>query len=156
VRARPDILPFSTNPLPNRVGLLYDEADKSSQEGKKVAHRTGKGALVALLAAGSITLGAMPSLSAPTNIKATFSNSWNPTTSRVLKGKRVVWKNQSIERHNIRAYGGNWSFKKPLDPGSSVARRFKKVGTFRFRCTVHSLKANGVWTGMVGKVRVHR
>jgi plastocyanin len=126
-----------------------------------VAHRTGKrGALVALLAAGSITLGAVPSMSAPTIIKAnSLSNTWDPDTSRVVKGKRVVWKNPAnfSTEHNVRSYGANWTLKKQvLKPGESFGKRFKKRGTFRYRCTRHSSKQNGVWTGMVGRIRVTR
>lgn len=123
-----------------------------------MAHKTRKGAFVALLAAGSITLGALPSMSAP--VSATFARAWDPKTVQVAKGKKVVWKNPSGEFHNIRAYGGNWSFRKPLAFGDSVARRFKKVGTFKFLCRIHgsTRKVDGkvVCTGMCGKVKVHR
>ena len=123
-----------------------------------MAHKTRKGAFVALLAAGSITLGALPSMSAP--VSATFLQTWDPKTVHVQKGRKAVWKNPTIEAHNIRAYGGNWAFKKPLPFGASVSRRFKKVGTFKFLCRLHgsTRKVDGkvVCTGMCGKVRVHR
>jgi len=128
--------------------------------GENMAHKVGRGALVALLAAGSLTLGALPSMSAPANIRATSSNSWTPKTSHVQKGKKAVWKNPTFVDHNIRAYGGNWTLKRLLGPDDSFARRFKKVGTFKFLCKIHgsTRKVDGkvVCTGMCGKVKVHR
>ena len=128
-----------------------------------MARRTKKSALVALLATGALTLGAMPSLSAPAVIKAKPS-SWDPGTLRIPKGKRVVWKNPissiSGQTHNVRAYGGNWTYKKALPLGGSVTRRFRRVGTFRFLCTIHGSlrRVDGklVCRDMCGKVRVHR
>jgi len=123
-----------------------------------VTHKSRKGAFVALPAAGLITLGALPSMSAP--VKATFLQTWDPTTVRVQKGKKAVWKNPTFEAHNIRAYGGNWTLKKSLAPDASFARRFKKVGTFKFLCRIHgsTRKVDGkvVCIGMCGKVRVRR
>ncbi len=127
-----------------------------------MAGRTRKSALVALLAAGSIALGAMPSMSAPAVIKANdFAPSWDPGTRRVPKGKRVVWKNTGhLEKHNVRAYGGNWTFRKPLPAGGSVSRRFRKIGTFKFFCTRHgdTKRVDGKLqcNGMCGRVRVLR
>ena len=123
-----------------------------------MTHKSRKGAFVALLAAGSFTLGALPSMSAP--VKATFLQTWDPTTVRVQKGKKAVWKNPTFEDHNIRAYGGNWTLKRLLAPDDSFARRFTKVGTFKFVCRIHgsTQKVDGkiVCAGMCGKVKVHR
>lgn len=126
-----------------------------------MAHRTRKSTLVALLAAGSIALGAVPSMSAPAVIKAkSFPNIWDPGTRRVPKGKRVVWKNPSLIEHNVRAYGGNWTFRKPLPLGGSVSRRFRKAGTFKFLCTIHGdtrrVDGKPQCNGMCGRVRVRR
>ena len=127
-----------------------------------MVHKSRKGVFVALVAAGAITLGAVPSMSAQVTIKADgpFPQEWTPKTAHVTKGKKAVWKNPTFENHNIRSYGGNWSFRKPLAFGDSVARRFKKVGTFKFLCRIHgsTRRVDGkvVCTGMCGKVRVHR
>ena len=125
-----------------------------------MARRTGKSGLVALLAAGAITLGAMPAMSAPAVIKASgIGSSWNPGTLRIPKGKRVVWKNPitsvSGNTHNVRSIGQNWNFPKTtLQPGESTRKRFKRSGTFRYRCTLHSRRVAGKWTGMIGKIKV--
>jgi plastocyanin len=121
--------------------------------------RSGKSALVALLAAGAITLGAGVSSSAPVTIRANFAERWDDASVTVKKGTKVVWKNPLNlgTIHNVRSYGGNWTFKKiTLAPGEQTGKRFKKRGTFRYRCTLHSFKQSGKWTGMVGKVRVTR
>lgn len=119
-------------------------------------HKAGRSALVALIAAGSIALGAGASIGAPVTVNATIARTWSPLTRTVVKGGKVVWKNPSGERHNIHAYGGNWSFGKQLESGDSVARRFKKTGTYNYRCKLHSEKVAGEWTGMIGKIKVTR
>ena len=119
-----------------------------------MTHKAGRGALVALIAAASLALGAGASSGAPVTVNATFARTWNPVTQPVTKGGKVVWKNPSGEDHNLRAYGGNWSFRKPLGFGDSVGKRFKKTGVFRYRCGLHSQKIDGKWTGMVGKIKV--
>jgi plastocyanin len=79
---------------------------------------------------------------------------WSPSTVTVQRGSVVKWKGV-ILLHDVKAYGGNWSFKKPLPVGAVVKRRFRSTGTFLFRCTLHSeLESSGVCTGMCGRVIV--
>jgi plastocyanin len=130
----------------------------SNLEEKDVTHKAGRSALVALIAAASIALGAGASSGAPVTIKANFLQRWDPPSKTVAKGTKVVWKNPTLEQHPIRAYGGNWSFKAGLGPNDSIARRFKQTGTFKFRCKIHgsTQRVDGklVCTGMCGKVKV--
>lgn len=112
--------------------------------------------LVALaVSAGMLVTGT--SAGAPVKLSAAFGNKWVPATKSVSKGTKVVWKNPAnlATEHNVRSYGSNWNLpKRTLDAGESTSKRFKKAGTFRFRCTLHSLKQGGEWTGMVGKIKV--
>lgn len=84
--------------------------------------------------------------------------SWDPMVRKISKGDRIVWKNPTNCNHTVNAYGGGWSKATGLPPGERTAKRFKKTGTFRFRCLTqgHSVLDNGVCTGMCGRVRVTR
>ena len=78
---------------------------------------------------------------------------WSPTTVRISRGDVVKWRAIS-GTHTVTAYGANWSFNKHLSPGEVEDRRFRRAGTFRFRCTFHSTLSNGHCSGMCGKVVV--
>ena len=80
---------------------------------------------------------------------------WSPPSVQVSTGTVVRWRGVS-QLHNVTAYGGNWSFSRPLPAGASVRLRFRVAGTFLFRCTLHSTIANGVCSGMCGRVVVRR
>lgn len=84
--------------------------------------------------------------------------SWEPTARSISRGDRIVWRNPTSCDHTVNAYGGGWSKSTGLPPGGSTAKRFRKTGTFRFRCVIpgHSVLDNGVCTGMCGRVRVTR
>ena len=82
---------------------------------------------------------------------------YQPDERHILKNDRIRFKNPDGQpSHTVTAYGGNWSYNKTLQPGERVIKRFRRRGTFKFRCTFHSSLNNGVCTGMCGKVRVHR
>ena len=83
---------------------------------------------------------------------------WEPTTRTISKGDRIVWKNPTSCEHTVNAYGGGWSKATGLPPGATTAKKFRRVGTYRFRCLTrgHSVLENGVCTGMCGRVRVTR
>jgi plastocyanin len=72
---------------------------------------------------------------------------------QIERGSRIKWRATSLT-HTVTAYGGNWSFNKTISGGDTVNRKFKKRGTFLFRCRFHSTLVNGVCHGMCGKVRV--
>lgn len=72
-------------------------------------------------------------------------NFFRPKTTRVDKGTRVKWVNRGSRPHTTTANSGKWD-SGTLNPGESFARRFRKVGTFRYHCQIH--------TGMTGKIVV--
>lgn len=83
---------------------------------------------------------------------------WKPTSRTIARGDRIVWKNPTSCYHTVTAYGGGWSKSAALAPGDRTAKRFRKSGSFEFRCLTrgHSALENGVCTGMCGRVRVAR
>jgi len=89
-------------------------------------------------------------------VRATSSNTWKPKHTYIGKGDRVVWRNPTSRKHNIRAYGGNWSFSRTVPSGERRAKRFRKTGTFRYRCSLHSTLSSGRCSGMCGVVHVFR
>ena len=87
-------------------------------------------------------------------VKATSSDTWKKVHTYIGKGDRVVWKNPDSETHDLTAYGGGWKVKEQLAPGDSYRKRFKKKGTFRYRCAIHSGIVGGACQGMCGFVHV--
>lgn len=81
---------------------------------------------------------------------------WEPARRAIAKGDRVVWRNPTNCTHTVSAYGGGWSKSTGLSPGERTAKRFRRTGTFKFRCLVrgHSALENGICYGMCGRVRV--
>lgn len=79
--------------------------------------------------------------------------SWSPTTVRISGGDSIKWRAVSGS-HTVTAYGGNWTFNRPLSTGDVENRIFRRAGTFRFRCAFHSTLTNGRCSGMCGKVVV--
>ena len=84
---------------------------------------------------------------------------WSPGRQVIHKGDRIRWRNPTGNRHTVTAYSSNWSYDKTVAPGTSESKRFRRRGTYKFRCTVpgHSqLNADGSCTGMCGRVVVRR
>ena len=82
---------------------------------------------------------------------------WKPRETHAPKGSRVRWKNRSTVTHHVKSYGGNWSYDKSIAPDEAVSKRFRRTGTFKFRCDIpgHSTLSGGTCSGMCGKVIVH-
>lgn len=78
---------------------------------------------------------------------------WSPATVRISRGDEIKWRGVS-GTHTVSAYGGNWAFNKQLSTGDVEAHTFRRAGTFRFRCTIHSTLTNGRCSGMCGKIVV--
>ncbi len=78
---------------------------------------------------------------------------WSPTSVSISRGSVVKWRAVSGD-HNIKAYGGNWSYFRTLPSGSSRSRTFSSAGTFRFYCTLHASVSGGSCSGMCGRVVV--
>jgi plastocyanin len=64
----------------------------------------------------------------------------------IHKGDRVTWSFKE-GRHNVT--GKNWKSKPLMRPGTTYSHKFKKVGTYKYQCTIHQ-------PGMDGIVRVVR
>lgn len=84
---------------------------------------------------------------------STGRNVWRPRIVDIARGQVVRWR--AVEgAHTVTAYGGNWSYNVTLSQGEATSRRFRRLGTFRFRCTFHSTLSGGVCSGMCGRVDV--
>jgi len=98
--------------------------------------------------------------------KATGSGAasrWQPEVRRIVKGDRIVWKNPTGGTHTVTAWKGKWSKDTQVSSGGKTARKFRKTGVYKFRCTIgsgtqfaHSTVENGTCSGMCGTVRVRR
>lgn len=117
-------------------------------------------AMIWILVGSMLVMGG-PSGADTFRVKATGSEAegwrWKPATRHVAVGDRVVWKNPTDKTHTVTAYGRGWKKDVKLSPGESTRKRFRKTGTFKYRCTVtgHSSVSDGRCVGMCGKVRVH-
>jgi plastocyanin len=88
---------------------------------------------------------------------------WDPTIRRIDRRDRIVWTNPTGTSHTVTAYGRRWNKNTLLSPGEKTAKRFRRAGVYKFRCTInagtpaaHSTLQNGQCSGMCGKVRVRR
>lgn len=113
--------------------------------------------IAALVAFGLIAVPGV-SVSAPTRIKATADETWNPDFVHISPGTRVVWANPARHdtTHDLKAYGGNWTKRVVLEPGERTAKRFRSVGTYKYFCQIHGHRADGQCHGMCGVVHVMR
>lgn len=104
---------------------------------------------------------AAPSGADTFRVRATGSESegwdWTPMTRHLSKGDKVVWRNPTDKPHTVTAYGRGWSKNVRVDPGERTSKRFRRAGTYRYRCMTsgHSALNDGRCVGMCGKVRVH-
>ena len=109
---------------------------------------------ISILAGTLLLVSAEPGLAKTYTVKATASDQWRKTHTYIGKGDRVIWKNPDSEDHDVTAYGGGWKLNETLSPGESVKKRFRKKGTFRYRCQLHSALVGGKCQGMCGFVHV--
>jgi plastocyanin len=59
----------------------------------------------------------------------------------------VTWTNDGSVDHTVTKDGGGFS-SGPMDPDGTYTKKFRKVKTYRYHCTIHP--------GMDGKVKVIR
>ena len=103
---------------------------------------------------------AVPSVGDTSRIRAAGSEAdgwrWRPVERIISRGDRIVWTNPTSRTHTVTAYGGNWSKNTAISPGERTSARFRRSGTFRFRCVTqgHSAISNGRCVGMCGRVVV--
>ncbi|MDQ3940571.1 MAG: hypothetical protein M3238_04380 [Actinomycetota bacterium] len=120
-----------------------------------------RGALIAtIVVALSLSFLAVPSVADTSRFRAAGSDEegwrWRPRERTIGRGDRIVWTNPTSRNHTVTAYGGNWSKNTTLGSGERTAKRFRRRGTFRFRCVIegHSALEGGRCFGMCGKVVV--
>ena len=73
-------------------------------------------------------------------VKATANDKWNPDFKHITRGDRIVWVNPARHDtvHNVIATSSNWNKSVTLSPGERTGKRFKKNGTYKYKCTIHS------------------
>ena len=103
---------------------------------------------------GGLLLTAGPVPAGSVRVKATDSDSFSPATKKVARGTKVVWKNPSGSEHNVTAYSSNWSKSSTIDEGQRTKQVFRKRGTYKYRCTLHSDMDGRKCDGMCGKIVV--
>ena len=110
--------------------------------------------IVTLLAA---TCALVPlAASAGTYTVKAVGDEWSPATRKVVKNDRVTWRNPTRRTHDVTSMGRNWDLQVMLEPGEEVAKRFRRTGRYRYRCTLHSAIVDGRCQGMCGVVVVRR
>jgi plastocyanin len=70
-------------------------------------------------------------------------NRFRPASITIDRGTVVKWKNIGSNTHT--STGDRWDSGR-ISPGDTFRRRFRRRGTFSYRCTIHS--------GMLGTIRV--
>ena len=113
---------------------------------------------LALLVAFGLVAVPGVSIGAPTRIKATANDTWNPDSAHVSPGGRVVWVNPERHDtpHDLKAYGGNWTKRVVLEPGERTGKRFRTEGSYKYYCQIHGRLVDGRCQGMCGVVHVMR
>lgn len=87
-------------------------------------------------------------------VNAKDNDRWGPVHTYIGKGDKVIWRNYTNRRHDVRSIGGNWSYFRDLPRDTKVGRFFNKTGTFRYRCARHSAMVDKKCQGMCGVIHV--
>ena len=119
-------------------------------------------ALAALVAV--IALGLLPASSPGATFRVRAAGSpgsfrWDPDFRHITKGNRIKWTNPTDYSHRVVAYKGRWSKETTIAPGETTRKRFRRAGTYKYRCTFagHStLSSDGTCSGMCGTIHVTR
>ncbi len=115
-----------------------------------------------VIALGIIALIPASSPGATSRVRASGapgSFSWEPDFRHIIKGNRIKWTNPTDYSHRVVAYKGPWSKETTIAPGESTTKRFRRAGSYRYRCTFtgHStLSSDGTCSGMCGTIHVTR
>jgi plastocyanin len=106
-------------------------------------------ALVAVALVGAVQVpslatgrGAHPStspqqVSSPLQRVSIVDFGFDPVTLTITKGTKVRWTNTGNVTHTSTSTTGAWD-SGSIAPDDAFTRRFKKVGTFRYHCTIHT------------------
>jgi plastocyanin len=91
-------------------------------------------ALVASLAA----VAAIPAFGATGNVSVR-DNFFSPKSKTIKKGSKIKWTWRGDAPHNVvKTSGPGKQFRSPLKSSGTYKRKFRKRGTYRIVCTVHS------------------
>jgi plastocyanin len=122
--------------------------------------RLVKRSVVVLLAVALLLLMAPAGLGDTFRVKAKGDSPsnfrWDPDFRHITKGNKILWKNTTDFTHRVVAYSDNWSYSKEIGAGEKTRKRFKKTGTFDYRCTItgHSTLSGEECEGMCGTIHV--
>ena len=87
------------------------------------------------LSLSALALGAAaPAIGAGKTVKVK-DDFFSPKTINVSKGSKVTWSWKGDNPHDVKFNGGPRS---PVKASGSYSRTFKKKGTFKYLCTIHS------------------
>lgn len=113
---------------------------------------------LALVAAAVMAMLVPTAALSATKTVTAYASSFRRAKVEIKRGDTVRWRNESIQSHTITAYGGNWSKNVVLQAyGTPVTHKFRRIGTYRYRCMEHSTKLQGQpCQGMCGVVKVIR
>jgi plastocyanin len=140
-----------TNLLPTSSVYLASAEERE----EPMVVRTGTRLLVSLTMTAALIIGSAGFANAAVVVKATTAHRWNPASTSISRGTKVVWKNPTGVKHTVTSYGSNWSKNTTISPnGGHTAFTFQASGTFKFRCRFHSTLSNGVCSGMCGVIKV--
>jgi len=84
------------------------------------------------------------SLVAVTTVKRVkiINFAFKPKTITIAKGTKVRWRNDGSVSHTTTSNKGLWD-SGVLAPGATFGRLFRKVGTFKYHCTIHPTLMRG-------------
>ena len=63
-------------------------------------------------------------------------NAFRPRNLTIDRGTAVRWVNRGDRTHTTTSNTGLWD--QTLSPGETFRRRFRRVGTFSYHCTIHA------------------
>ncbi len=117
--------------------------------------------LVSVIALVALMGVAAPSPAGTSRVRASGSPGsyrWQPDFRHIVKGDRIVWKNPTSASHRVTAYQGRWSKNSTVAPGERTKFKFRRPGTYLYRCTVpgHSSLNSDDCDGMCGEIHVTR
>jgi plastocyanin len=81
---------------------------------------------------------------AATSVKAVkiINFAFKPRAITIAKGTRVRWTNAGSVNHTTTSNKGVWD-SGVMAPGAAFGRVFRKVGTFKYHCTLHPTLMHG-------------
>ena len=114
----------------------------------------GRRRVMAVLLSSALVVGSIGVAAAATSKVRAKGEKWRPLHTYIGRNDTVRWSNPTSRVHDLKAYGGGWSFSKILDPGETASRKFRQRGTYKYRCVRHSGIVGGKCQGMCGLIHV--